>query len=332
MKSIILSLLVLLFSQTTFSSQTVKLDFDLKIKNQFASDARFVFIVDNSGSMGQHQEKMANALLPAIDKLKNAGVEFDAHLLTTESYDNQFLKSFDSTNNKVALDLVDAVRTLGTAGNANEKAFYSFLQVADHLNPSNSYLNIVLVTDEPEQSLETIEDFYQKALTLNGGLIDRINFYAVTYDDAKGCQSQSGSGSDDVLKFANTVQHFGNRSKLINICDDQEIIQEMDLIIDDTITNVTPADPKPVYLPVRSIQLGLTPVFSSIEVRYGSQVLVKGILPVGYIYSSTDNKLYFGDKVSLSVQPKGTKLTVEYLSNDDITSEDDTLNTVLELH
>lgn len=324
-------LLIALISFNVQAGQNVRVEFDLNVQAGFTQKTRFIFSVDNSGSMSQHQQSLMGTVSAALQPLIDVQLPFEVFVLNTDSFETKFITSTDSNDPNSIQTVQDFILNSGTNGGPDERSMESFLAVADQINSEASYLNFIILSDEPDFSRSTLDDFYGKLVEVNDGRSDLVNLYAVTYDETVGCKNANG-GTNGGTEYDVMIAKVGNNSKKAQMCDPAVISILMDEIGQNSATATKSQDPKPVFMPFKSIQLGMTPVFDTLVVKYGNQTFAKGSLPDGYVYYQTENKILFGDSVELKYQPKGTKLTIEYVSEDDVVSETADVAAILELH
>jgi hypothetical protein len=75
-------------------------------------------------------------------------------------------------------------------------------------------------------------------------------------------------------------------------------------------------NPVPPSAEILEIPLTIAPMVSSIEVRYGTQLLVAGDIHQGWVYDSARNSVILGQSVPWSFQKQGTKLEVSFVPAD----------------
>jgi hypothetical protein len=289
-------------------------------------------MVDNSGSMSQHQQNLQNAVEGALKPLVDEGLPFDVTILYTESFDTSFVSTVDGSIPNVIDVVRSAIASAGTSGNADERAMDSFEKVKPLLNVEESLLNFIILSDETDHSQGTDVAQFVKSLTdVNSGRADLLNLYVIAQDETVGCQGGTG---EPTQVYDDMITAVGNNSKRVQIYDANVIDQLMSEVGTKSAKATKNANPAPVYLPIKSIQLGMNPVFDTLKVTFGTQTFMKGSLPDGYVYYQTENKILFGDKVEIKYFKKGTKLVVEYESEDDVVSTEtvDSAASILELH
>ena len=156
------------------------------IRNIF-QDAKIdiLFVIDNSGSMGMIQKNIVKNSAVFMDNfLKNNYMKWRVGIMSTDKSDSPYL-GFDTlfdnelakqpgTNNSDIVDLFRrSVDNLGTNGDPSEYVFYNSLRgmISPHLKKffrRDAHLAIIMVTDEPEQSVKKFgAQFYYKKVTLN---------------------------------------------------------------------------------------------------------------------------------------------------------------------
>ncbi len=147
-----------------------------KIKEiQGAGGVDVVWIIDNSGSMAQHQKNvMMNAEL-FMREFTQQRVSWKMGLLSTDSGASPYLgfkSAFDSKTPDPITVFQSAVASLGTSGSPTERTFDPIIQSLQgfpkFLRP-NLPTAFILVTDAREQSTRNYAQFKSDLAALNGG-------------------------------------------------------------------------------------------------------------------------------------------------------------------
>ncbi len=148
-----------------------------------------IIVVDDSGSMGPYQ----NTFSANIENIFSDFKDLDTHfgVLTTSTYDPLSAGVFVGDSGTTTAQLQENL-AVGTQGYYIEKAFRSLVlalspplinkQNKGFLRPG-APLVIVFITDEPEQSELTVNDFLVNLLILKGDLDITVYGYIPKSDD-----------------------------------------------------------------------------------------------------------------------------------------------------
>lgn len=147
----------LIVSTTSESIQASK-DATLQLQNdtftaldQTTSKADFLFVIDNSGSMGDEQQAISDLTVAFTDTIQNAGVDFMVGTITTDS-DKLRGNGFTNDLEQIAKDFKP-----GTWGSSNERGIYNSelalqkggtVELAGYPRAGAS-LSVVIMSDEP---------------------------------------------------------------------------------------------------------------------------------------------------------------------------------------
>ena len=161
-----------------------KLDRFLKDSNKID----ILFVIDNSGSMSSIQENVAsNAEVFMRQFALNSLLDWKIGIVSTDSTEAPYLgfkTPFSSklvdiadplTFDRVVSTFASTVRSLGTNGSASEYVFYNAIRAFDEWNGtitptflrSGAHLAVIMITDEPEQSLNQYGSLYTVNNMLN---------------------------------------------------------------------------------------------------------------------------------------------------------------------
>ncbi|WP_413613033.1 vWA domain-containing protein [Bdellovibrio sp. HCB-110] len=280
------------------------------------SELDVLFVVDDSGSMSEHQKNLI-ANIPALTKavLKN-GVHVHAGVTTT-SNDCSYTKICRGQffgNPKVAdskqgdfLSLLATNLNVGTNGSATEQPLEAAVAALsepvlsqDHPDflRSNAHLAIVLLTDADDQSdKQTPESFasFVKALKPNPGQATVASIQVLPGDKNCKTSEEQGTRLDTAIKLVN--------GKMISLCA-QDFGAQLGQLGSGIVGQVT-----------QEIPLTTTPDASSIVVTFGSTTLVAGDMHYGWVYDSVKNAVILGDKIDWSSM-SGDELIVSFVPKD----------------
>lgn len=156
-----------LIAKTTSESISADLTSKLELQNdtftaieQTTSKADFLFVIDNSGSMSDEQDKISSLTTSFIDTIKNAGLDFKVGTITTDSSELRGL-GFTSDDEQIAIDFLP-----GTWGSATETGIYFAEEALTENTGSialagypreNASLSVIIMSDE-ESQYEALSD------------------------------------------------------------------------------------------------------------------------------------------------------------------------------
>ena len=154
-----------------------------------------LFVIDNSCSMVEEQTDLAADAADFIDGLKDAGVDYQISVITTDD-ENPVGGLITPTTADPAGELADQVQ-VGTSGSAFEKG-QEMAMLALDLGPLSSSrygredaaLSVVVISDEEDQSPLTELEYYDFFLTIKDE--DLFFFHSVTGIMGSSCDTDIG--------------------------------------------------------------------------------------------------------------------------------------------
>lgn len=212
-----------------------------------------LWVIDNSGSMQAIQNNIiANARIFMEQFVLEKHINWKMGIVSTDKSESPYL-GFDSSFDRSLVDFndpqsigatvvkfQDAVRDLGTSGDASELVFYNVLRAITEydgkIRPAflrpNSHLAVIMVTDEEEQSAKRMGSSYSAPAFLNTltnfiSTNKTLRFYgAFDFKDLQDCggtwsEEYAGSPFEEVINFTGgfhvsaCISDFG--SKLVEI-------------------------------------------------------------------------------------------------------------------
>lgn len=236
-----------------------------------------LWIIDNSGSMDPYQKQIIQDAPTFFSGLQNTSGWQSAILSTS---DHELGYGFDEKTGKIQAGMGNAaevfskfVSRLGTAGNSTEKVFTPILNALKNYPAffgQGHALDIILVTDAPEQSGSVVAKDVIDALT-HAMLIPptQVSFYAFLGATDLGCTdgeglAYAGSAYEDFLKQTTS-------GKVFKLC--ESMTQNLSFVsseIAKTTGGIGPL-PKTVELPLAG-----KPDPLSIDVFYNGNLLKPG--------------------------------------------------------
>lgn len=288
-------------------------------KVSFTRAVDILFVIDDSGSMSEHQADLAaNAALFTQGIIANQILDYHIGVVTSnmdsplwnpkpgETWKGELwgtTKWVERTTPSAASVLNSNLQP-GTSGSGNEM-FFTPVEAA-LTNPlmsganlgfyrSDAYLAVIFVTDAEDQSSMSAKDFYKFLLNLKGGDPNKIIAYGVNIPSTDKTCNRSGESLpvklEEFYKLAN--------AKTLGLCDKDFGMKLAELGADlvrrvGTVLYLTrPAQP------------------STITVTFGSQTIPNDPR-TGWIYDPVRNALVFGDEMDLKPEPPGTQVEVDF--------------------
>lgn len=303
MKSFLLTILLFTFSISSFSAidPTITVEFNI-IKEKRAD---ILFVIDNSGSMERHQETLSKFSKAFMSELNN--IDFKITAISADKDDSLNNLVIDNRTINPTIELEELIIDFGNMGSADEVPFFNIKRFItqpegiDFLRP-HSNLEIIMLTDEPDQSIETandiLTDLKSRKITVNAIVpLDRSNrdcAYSHSYDNTK---------IEDFVTLTN-----GN---LIELCQSTKTFEKDYSDLARSIVsraNVSDID----ALPIKKYELPKNVDLDSVKVFYGTQIFRRGFLHTGWIYDEASNTILLNDNVEISTQAAGTKFTIQF--------------------
>ncbi|WP_413287442.1 vWA domain-containing protein [Bdellovibrio sp. HCB337] len=305
----------------------VKIEADINISEPVFSALDVLFVIDNSGSMATYQQALATASRQIDKDLSQVKRDFHIGIISTdvEGQDRRTppgkltgtpnIITSKSTPGTLANNLV-----LGTHGSASELPFQSAVLAlsepmrsganAGFLRPG-APLALVFLTDADDQSAISTDDFKNFLGTVTGDINKVTAFSWVIPTGPTPCNREQPELTpvkiEDLTKKLN--------GEVFDICGiNTARVSDFSQKLANFGFTGNPS-PFPVA-DITEVPLTITPDFSTIEVRYGTQVLKGGDMHEGWIYDSAKNAVILGRQIPWSVQAPGTKLEVSFVPAD----------------
>ena len=170
--------------------------------------ADILFVVDNSGSMGDKQTRLADSFNTFINWLIGHTVSFHVGVTTTDvdaGGEQGALVGSPKILKNDTPNLVDAFNAnvhVGTSGSATERGFDGAnLALTEPMISganagflrSEAKLYVVFVSDEDDQSSASVGYYVNQLTTVKDGDTSKIFFAAIAGDMPSGCTSTGGS-------------------------------------------------------------------------------------------------------------------------------------------
>jgi len=258
---------------------------------EFVPQVDMLWIVDNSGSMSSYQQSVAQNLAGFIDQLTNIrNVRWKIGLISTSVGEGPYLgfKKGDELTYKdrnASMRFKTAISRLGINGDGVERTFQPVINVLDRYPDflrSKAFLDLILVSDAPEQSNMTTKDFVNR---LSKKVVkEKISFFGVL-DPMEWCKSTDDPFHWEGSKFKELLGMVDGAAYPICAPDYSRNLID----IANRIADNTGGLPK--------IYLNSIPKVESIEVIYNGILLPGGPKASGgvWIYSKKGNAILFHD-------------------------------------
>lgn len=291
-----------------------------------------LFVVDDSGSMGGHQTNLSNNIKQFTAEIqKNQILDYHIGVVTTSMDGMRAGQSCDTAGGfsqracgdgrlvrfpsgvpfitrqtPNGLAILEQNLLVGTNGDSQEKIFDPIFAALSQptIGAENkgflrneASLAIIIITDTEDQSgVMTAKSVGAFLTNLKNGRTDQILLYGALIPSSvrtPACSRDDGPP----FKIEQLLTMF--KGLEYNLCDNDYGIK-LAHIAADVVQKVG-----------RIMYLTRPPVPDTISVTYGSQTIVQDG-DTGWIYDPVRNALLFGPKLTLSVQPAGTKLEVNF--------------------
>lgn len=284
----------------------------LIIDSNAKSDLDLLLVVDDSGSMGIHQQNLMKGVQALAQQLQTSFASAHVAVTTTSVCDGateigcrngQFLgsnpvlkpNSPDFLNN-----LISTLAAVGTNGVPEESPFDATIAaISSPLTETtntgflrkNSHLGVVFVTDAEDQSKASGVEFIQFLENKKGTGHFSLSAFLATSDK---CQRDEYKFPQKIVDVVTQVQ-----GDVYDVCNP------------DYSTALSAIGAKLGAGVDRNIQLPYKPVVTSIIVKLGSDILVAGDIHNGWTYDSKTNMVILGEDVHTQVQP-GAKIEITF--------------------
>ncbi|MBL7716682.1 MAG: VWA domain-containing protein [Bdellovibrionales bacterium] len=188
-----------------------------------------VFVVDNSGSMGSHQQRLIQSTDDFMNEFLRKGSKFDWRIgvISSDVSESPYLgftrlDRCDVNSVDPKRQFQKAVGFLGTSGDATEQ----FLEpLTKHLKGNDflrkrAFLAIFFMTDTYEQSANTVQNYYQQLVNLVGEDKRILPYGAFASDDTAGCANEGWNWGSTNVEYRRWREFFNLRGggKRYDLC------------------------------------------------------------------------------------------------------------------
>lgn len=322
------------------ASGVTQIRMELEVAQGTATSALdILFVVDDSGSMGTYQQHLLANVDNLVKAAQQSGVDLNAAVITTTADSDSWRttpgyaskgvftglpgSTVASTANGNFADVLKQNLTYAmvTDGSGYEQPFEAMRLAlseplvsgvnAGFLRP-NAGLAVFLLTDADDQSSKPVQEYVDflkqlknNAVTLHAAYIPTTAAIGAPISlpvPGSPHLTCNRSGEGEPLRIEEALSAFGTLTESINLCEP------------DYSSRLSTIGSKYEMIGLRTVQLKIAPVVSSLRLQYGNQTLVAGDLHSGWVYDSAKMQIQLGTKINWVSEPKGTKLVVEYLA------------------
>lgn len=255
-----------------------------------------LFVIDDSGSMHDHQKNLRSNIPLFVQNILDQGVHLKVGVTTTsdcykgnpsKSCDGNFEAGVLDSKNANFLEHLNQSLDVGVSGSATEtplemaRKALSQNRHADFLRPE-AHLAIIFLTDEDDIASPGSLDEYIRFFSSVKKSPSQMQVASIQTDLTPSCRSVSPSKGN--LQYV--VESL--KGKLISICSQNygELLSDLGLSLGNIINTEIP--------------LFVEPDLASLVATYGSYTLPRGDLYQGWIYDSQKNSLLLGSKINWS--------------------------------
>lgn len=288
-----------------------------------------LFVVDDSGSMATHQKNLLANVENLVKAAEQSGVDLNAAVVTSSvdyapynptpgsAWAGKFTglpgAKVASTANGNFGDVLKQNLSYAMVidGSGTEQPFEAVRlalseplasgENAGFLRP-HAALAVFMLTDADDQSPRLVQEYVDFLRQLKSNAVTlHAAFIPSTAPAAPGTACDR-NGEPEPVRIEEALHAFGTLTESINLCEP------------DYSSRLSTIGSKYEMIGLRTVQLKIAPVVSSLRLQYGNQTLVAGDLHSGWVYDSAKMQIQLGTKINWVSEPKGTKLVVEYLA------------------
>lgn len=273
-----------------------------------------LFVVDNSGSMGQHQTNLSRNMDLFIKSFSTSiQIDYNVGVVTTDMSERaesgrlQGVVRIVNRSTPGALGEMSKNLKVGTTGDWIERSFdpvFAALTppLVDGYNMGflrrDAHLAVIFITDAEDQSSQHDANSLYTFLTALKGNKDRVLSYGVIVpSNVNNCERDEFKGPARIEQFLALTVNAGKNT--MNLCDPDFGTKLADLSKD--IAKYVGG----------VIYLNRAPVLSTLKVVYGTQEIPQGY-KTGWVFDAARNAIILGEDIVWSQQPEGTKVQVYF--------------------
>lgn len=270
--------------------------------------ADILFVIDNSGSMDPYQQGLAKNIPTLTNLISKLTAVVNVGVITTDMANSAESGRFLGSPAVLTSDMPGFESTLaarlrpGVNGDGMAERPLAAIQAAlsePLISSANSGflrsqvpLNIILVSDEDDQSTEVVANYvsFLRGLKANAGV---SLFSVVPTHNAGGCALPATKRTEEFTRAMN--------GEIFDLCSD------------DWSSKLRSIGTSIGVQIMRTVRLPTEPVVRTIEVKYGSKTLVAGDSYGGWIYDRNQMSIVIGEGVDFSSEPQGTELEIKFI-------------------
>lgn len=325
-----MALNVLSSKTATGPSGVTQVRMELEVsRGTLTSALDILFVVDDSGSMGTHQQNLLANVDNLVRAAERSGVDLNAAVITSSVDQDPWQPkpgyaskgkftglpgaTVASTANGNFSAVLKQNLTFGMIidGSGTEQPFEAVRLAlsepllsghnAGFLRP-NAGLAVFLLTDADDQSPQPVQTYVDFLKQLKSNAVTMHAAFIPSTAPAAPGTACDRSGEPAPARLEEALNAFGTLSESISLCEP------------DYSSRLSTIGSKYEMIGLRTVELKIAPVISSIRLTYGSQTLVAGDLHHGWVYDSAKMQIQLGAKINWVKEPQGTKLVVEYIA------------------
>ncbi|MCB0385752.1 MAG: VWA domain-containing protein [Bdellovibrionales bacterium] len=287
-----------------------------KVKIEYLGQAvDILFVVDDSGSMGSHQNNLAQNIDLFLAQIQSL-TDYQVGVITT-SCDYTGVRCGVLRNGFVTPTTPDPIKTLrenllvGVSGSGTETHFKTLAaalsdEVRHGANAGfirdEAHLMIVFVSDAEDQSGDIdVQAVADRLIGVKGSAtMASAHGILVPTGDTTNCDRDDGNTTP--ARIEDLIGRFGGQvSSLCSTTYGEDLVR-----MAQAVTGLS-----------RRIPLLLQPIVETIRVFFNAMEIPTGVLGQGWAYSPETNEVVIGELVDLSGAPEKTPVIVEFVPADE---------------
>jgi hypothetical protein len=282
----------------------------------FSPKVDILFVIDNSGSMGEVQGglranayKFANALSQVAILDYHVGVISTDMVKLMESGRLQGIPTYVERTTPNVVDVLSNKMVLGTDGSAVEMMFSPVMEAlspyleAGHnkgFYRQDAYLAVIMITDAADQSKVSSQDLLDFLVQKKGDARKVLSYGVIRkLAEERSCDGQESLDTKLEVFLASVVNGSHNQENVLSLCS-ENYGEKLAEFARDIVTRSA-----------GSVKLTAIPNANTIRVAYGTQEIPND-LKAGWTFRASSNTLQFGKDIVWSEQPEGTTLSIDY--------------------
>ena len=255
-----------------------------------------LFVLDDSASMNEEQDRLLNSFAAFTDVLETTRADFQLGVVTTDADAGAALNStiLDPDNDALTDLFLEAIDVDETGSNVEQGLHQALLAVNPTRNPgflrTGAELHVVIVSDEDDQSEQTVDFYLHELISLTGE--DRVTVHSLVGDMPAGCASGI-SAADAGPRYLEATETTGGLSGSVCSEDFSPLLGQVGLDVADWNDR---------------FELSRIPRLDSVEV-WVDDVLMPQRDTDGWQYGARDNTIVFEGR---AIPRPGMAVRVDY--------------------